>query len=382
MAYQYVVLGGGLQGTAAAYDFARFGEAQSVVIADYTTRVAEEAAAKVNALMQREVAHPVPIDVRDAAAVEKLLQGKDVCLSAVPYYFNTELTDAAIRAGCHFCDLGGNTTVVFEQHKRNDAARAAGVSVLPDCGLAPGMANILAAHGIRRLKHPRKAYIRVGGLPQNPKPPLGYSLSFSIEGLTNEYFGKAFVLRRGEITQVEAFSELESIEFPDPVGPCEAFMTVGGTSTCPWTFAGVLEEFDEKTVRYPGHYDKMRAIYELGLLDNKPVQVKGVTVVPRDVFHAVAGPVLEDEDPQDVVVLRVTVKGDDGEMVMELVDFYDSDTGFTAMQRTTGFGAAIVGIMQARGEFQPGCQRLEETVDTEKYIAAMRERGFELEIKP
>jgi lysine 6-dehydrogenase len=285
-----------------------------------------------------------------------------------------------VTAGCHFCDLGGNTDVVFEQHKLDDAAKKAGVTIAPDCGLAPGMANILAAFGIQKLKRPRRAKIYVGGLPQNPKPPLGYSLFFNIEGLTNEYFGQSHILRNGNVTVVETFSELEELTFPEPVGKCEAFITYGGTSTCPWTFAGTLDEYFEKTVRYPGHYDKMKAIYDLGLLDLQPVQVDDMNVVPRKVFHAVAGPRLVSNDPKDVVVLRVVVEGDGEKLVMELMDFYDDRTGFTAMQRTTGFGAAIVGIMLAKGELPSGSVRLEEVVDPEKYIDEMRKRGFELKI--
>lgn len=376
----YTVLGAGWQGTAAAYDFGKYGHAARILIADIDEDRAVQAALRLNALLQDDIVVPVRADVTKAHEIEQLLRGVDVCLSAVPYYFNVDLTRAAIRAGCHFCDLGGNTDVVFQQHELSDMAKQQGVTIAPDCGLAPGMANILAVYGMRRLKHPHRVRIYVGGLPQEPQPPLDYALTFSIEGLTNEYFGKAYVLRGGEITQIDAFAELEPIEFPPPLGRCEAFITVGGTSTCPWTFAGVLDEYIEKTVRYPGHYEKMKTIYDLGLLDEKPVQVDGVKISPRNVFHAVAGPRLLSEDPRDVVALRVVVSGDEGEVTIELIDFYDDELDFTAMQRTTGFGAAIVGIMLAQGEFPPGSIKLEEAVDPEKYVEALGRRGFDLKI--
>ncbi len=380
MGYKYLVLGAGMQGSAAAYDFGRFGDAEQVVLADADFAIARAGADRLNSLLKTEMFVPEKVDVRDSAEVAPLLKNADVCLSAVPYFFNLNLSTLAIEAGCHFCDLGGNTAVVFEQHELHEQAKSAGVSIAPDCGLAPGMANILAAFGIEKLNDPQNVYIRVGGLPQNPQPPLGYSLFFNIEGLTNEYFGKAHILRNGEVTEVDTFTELEEIEFPDPIGTCEAFMTAGGTSTCPWTFAGEIQEYDEKTIRYPGHYEKMKAIHELGLLDLEPITVDGQTVVPRQVFHAKAGPVLKTGDREDVVLLRVIVTGKESSITFEMLDYYDEATGFTAMERTTGFGAAMVAIMAARGELQPGCLRIEEGVDAGRYVDEMSARGFDLKI--
>lgn len=378
MKTNYLVLGSGRQGMAAAYDFATFGDAGQVVVTDVNGDVAAHAAARLNRLLDADIVSARQLDIRDEEKLREILTAADVCLSAVPYHYNTGLTRLAIEAGCHFLDLGGNTDIVWQQHKLSELAKQKGVTVAPDCGLAPGMANILAAYGVKALKNPRKVHIRVGGLPQFPKPPLGYTLSFSIEGLTNEYFGTATILRDRKVTDVPTFTELETIDFPDPIGTCEAFMTAGGTSTCPWTFEGVLEEYEEKTVRYPGHYEKMKTMVDLGLLSLQPVQVKGREVVPRDVFHAVVEPKLQSDDLRDVVVLRVIVSGDDEQMVLDLVDYYDDATGFTAMQRTTGFGAAIVGIMLAQNHLPKGSIRLEQAVDAEKYMAEMAKRGFNL----
>ncbi|MFQ5601751.1 MAG: saccharopine dehydrogenase family protein [bacterium] len=380
MKNKYIILGAGLQGVAAAYDFGRFGEAEQIMLADADLKASETAAAHVNRLLDSNITAHTQLDVAEVDKVRRLLKEYDVCLSAVPYYFNETLTQCAIQAGCHFCDLGGNTEVVFKQHELHPAAQKAGITVAPDCGLAPGMANILAAYGIHHLERPRSVQIHVGGLPQNPKPPLDYALSFSIVGLTNEYFGRAPILRNGKVTLVDTFTELEEIEFPAPVGKCESFITHGGTSTCPWTFEGKLETYTEKTVRYPGHYEKMKTIYDLGLLDEQPVQVGESSVIPRQVFHAVAEPRLTSDDPRDVVVLRVIVEGDDGKMVLELMDFYDETTGFTAMQRTTGFGATIVGILMARGETPAGSIRIERAIEASHYVRELKYRGFNLNI--
>lgn len=380
MAFNYVVLGAGMQGVAAAYDFAKFGEAEQVTLVDTSAEMAAAGSERINRLLGTSIVRNLQADVKDGKRISEILSQADVCLSAVPYFFNEELTKLAIEAACSFCDLGGNTEVVFRQHDMSAKAEAAGVTIAPDCGLAPGMANVLAAHGIRRIENPQKALIRVGGLPQEPKPPLGYSLVFSMEGLSNEYFGKAHVLRRGQRVEVETFTELEKIEFPPPFGICEAFMTAGGTSTCPWTFEGKVQEFDEKTIRYPGHFEKMKAVHEMGLLNLEPVKVGDQEVVPRQLFHAVVEPLLKTGDPRDVVLLRVTVTAQTEQMVFELIDYYDEKTGFTAMQRTTGWGAAIVGIMMAKGGLLKGSVRIEEAVDSARYIEQMQKRGFDLQV--
>jgi lysine 6-dehydrogenase len=236
---------------------------------------------------------------------------------------------------------------------------------------------------MEHFDRPRAVRVRVGGLPQKAHPPLNYFISFSIAGLTNEYFGKAYVLRDGNVTKIDTFSELEILEFPAPVGLCEAFVTTGGTSTCPWTFEGKLEEYEEKTVRYPGHYGKFKTMLELGLLDEKPVQVGKVKVVPRDVFHAVVGPVLTVDEPRDVVVLRVTVTGGkagrEGRMDLEIMDFFDDKTRFSAMQRTTGFPAAIVAEMMARGEVAKGAVRLETAIDARTFVKTLPLRDIQLQ---
>lgn len=386
MAYRYAVLGAGMQGVAAAYDLAKFGQAEQVLIVDIDLRRAEEGAARVNRLLggEEELIQPRQLDVQDREGLVELLRKVDVALSAVPYHFNLEITKAAIAARAGLCDLGGNTKLVLEQLKLNSEAEAAGVTVIPDCGLAPGLSTILAVYAISQMERPREVHIRCGGLPQRPLPPLGYKLVFSIEGLTNEYLERAYLLRGGRIVEVESLTELEELEFPPPVGRCEAFITSGGTSTCPWTFAGKLEEFDYKTVRYPGHCEKFRVLCELGLLEPEPVQVGECQVAPRALFHKVAAPRLAFPEEPDLVVLRVICRGEDAsgsvEVQLDLMDFYDETTGFSAMARTTGFSAAIVAAMIAQGKLreEKGVIPLERAVSPKPFLAELARRGFEL----
>ena len=164
-----------------------------------------------------------------------------------------KLARAAIEARTNFCDLGGNNSVVDSELALDAQARAAGINIIPDCGLAPGMVSVLAAHGAARFRRLDELHIRVGGLPQKPRPPLDYQIVFSVEGLINEYVERARVIRDGEIIEVESMTEVESLQFPAPFGQMEAFQTSGGTSTLPETFLGRIRELDYKTIRYTGN---------------------------------------------------------------------------------------------------------------------------------
>lgn len=374
-----LVLGAGLQGSACAYDL--------LVHTDHDVVIADLKADSLAPFLQPFVGRRLTsrqVDANDRAAVRQLMQGTAATMSAFPYYLNLGMAAAAIEAGSHFCDLGGNTEIVLEQKQLHERARGRGVSVIPDCGLAPGMVNILAAHGIRQLDRPRSVRIMVGGLPQHPEPPLNYQVVYSLEGVLDYYTTRSWVLRSGQPQQVEALSEVEEIEMPG-VGRLEAFHTAGGLSTMALTYAGQLERMEYKTLRYPGHAEAMRLVRELGLLDLAPVEVKGTKVVPRDAFISVVGPRLR-KDPRenpDLVALRVEVEGEQhGEAVVhcfELVDRYDAQTGITAMMRATGFSLAITGALQTAGRIEPGVWTPDESVPAEAYISALRERGVAIQ---
>ena len=285
MGFRYAVLGAGRQGTACAYDMLKFGDAGSVVLADLSLEGAQAAAARVNALLQTDQARGVKLDVTDLRAVTSLLKGVDAFLSAVPYYYNVGITRAALQAGASMCDLGGNTDLVREQLGFDAEARAADISIIPDCGQVPGMGSTLMVYAMNLLDEPEEVFMWDGGLPQEPRSPFDYLLTFNIAGLTNEYAEPPIFLRNGRPTLVPTMDELEELEFPPPVGRLEAFTTGGGVSTMPWTFEGKLKTLQNKTVRYPGHFAQLRAFYALGLWSIDPVSVGDQEVVPRDVFH-------------------------------------------------------------------------------------------------
>jgi lysine 6-dehydrogenase len=381
MGFTYLQLGAGRQGVAAAYDLGRFGEADRIVVADVNRDVATLAAARLNRLLRREIAEPLQLDANDAGAVRTAFAEADACLNSVHYGLNIGLTKLAIDARVHMTDLGGNTGVVREQLTMDGAARAAGVAIVPDCGMGPGLNISLATYVMDLLDVPQDVRIWDGGLPQEPDAPWNYALTFNIAGLTNEYDGCATFLRDGRLTEVPCFEDLEEIEFPG-LGKLEAFVTSGGLSTAPWTFKGKLRRLENKTIRYKGHAQMFKAFVALGLLDPNPVRVGSVRVAPRDVLHTLLEPKIKKADVQDVCVMRVRCDGiKDGRSasaIVELIDRYDPKTGFTAMQRLTGWHASLMLIAAVTGQIPVGVTSVERALPGPAVVDEIRRRGFAL----
>jgi lysine 6-dehydrogenase len=221
----------------------------------------------------------------------------------------------------------------------------------------------------------------VGGLPQHPEPPLNYQIVYSLEGVLDYYTTQSWVIRDGEVQTIEALSEIEQVEFPEPVGCLEAFHTAGGISTMPWAFEGKIPVMEYKTLRYPGHAEAMRTIRALGLFDMDPVAVDGTEVRPRDVFVAVVDQKLRKSDARDLVALKVMASGTRGDepstVEFELLDFYDEEHGISAMMRTTGYSLSITGQMQAGGRVERfGVAPAYEGMPFEPYVSALKKRGI------
>ncbi len=387
MSFTYAVVGAGRQGTAAAYDMARFGDATEVRIADLDLAAAQRAAGRVNGLLGRDACAPFAVDAADPAALCAFLENVDSFLSAVPYWFNPAIARVAIEARACMTDLGGNTELVRRQLTLSTEAEAAGIAMIPDCGQVPGMGTSLTAYAMSLLDETDEVTFWDGGNPLHPQPPFNYILTFNIAGLTNEYHGVAHFLRDGRRIEVPTFLEedYETVDFPAPIGRMEAFVAGGGTSTMPWTFEGKLRTLWNKTLRWPGHFAAWKAYMDAGLLETAPIDIGGVQVVPRDVLHALLDPKLRAKPGEpDLVIVRVLARGrKDGraaEVVVELIDRFDEATGFTAMERTTGWDGSIKAILNARGVTPRGAHPAEVAVPGPLYADELRRRGFSLTV--
>ena len=277
--------------------------------------------------------HSVIIDVTNLQDVAALMDGNSVVISAVPYMFNLELAKIAVETGCNFCDLGGNTDLVNEELKLHDEAVRNGVTVIPDCGLAPGMANAVSAYIIESFEEVESVKIRVGGLPMNPVPPLNYMQLFSVHGLLNEYLGEAVMLSDGEIKNVTALSGLEELSIGEEFPEMEAFITLGGSSTLPETYKERVKELDYKTIRYKGHRDLIKAMFDIGLADTEEIKIENDLIIPRNVLASL----LERNLPksgEDVTLVKLEVTGTkSGKKIREiwdLIDHYDKENEMTS----------------------------------------------------
>lgn len=370
---KFLVLGGGLQGSACAYDLLRQDDVERVTLADVAP------GEPAGFLPSDPRLTSVRMDFEDDGAVRAAMEAHDVALSAAPYWLNADLARRAVETGCDYTDLGGKTEIVFGQLELDGAARRRGCTLVPDVGLAPGMVDVLAAEAIRRLDDTRSVKMLVGGLPQEPKPPLGYQVVYSLEGTLDYYTTPSWILRDGERRRIDALAEVETVEF-EGVGELEAFHTGGGASVLPWRYEGEVERLEYKTLRYPGHAQVMRAVRDLGLLDREPVRVDSTEVSPRDVFIACVAPRLSRPDARDLVALRVVAEGRrDGRaarLVWELLDREDERTGISAMMRCTGYTLSIVGLMLARGVVdEPGVFTPDEALPAQPYLDELADRG-------
>lgn len=381
MSYHYAIIGAGRQGLSAAYDMGRFGEAKEILLYDFDSKIAESGAVRINSLLNSDIVRGHGLDASDPAQLQKALQGIHSTLSAVPYPLNPLITKVAIESGSNLCDLGGHTETVRAQLALDDTAKKAGVTITPDCGMGPGLNISMAVLAMSFIAEPEDVFIWDGGLPQNPQPPWNYLLTFNINGFTNEYFGDALFLRNGKVTPVPCLSEIEILEFPLPLGRLEAAVTSGGLSTAPWTFAKKLNRLENKTLRYPGHWEQFKAFQQLGLFEEKSIPVNGSSIVPREIFHALLEPKITADQIHDICVIRTQCNGmNNGEptsCTLELVETWDEATGFTAMEKLTGWHAAMVAILSARGEIPRGAIPVELALTPTALTREGARRGWE-----
>lgn len=366
-----------MQGTAAAYDLAKYGDASRILLTDISLQRAQESAARVNDLVKRSVCEAAEVDASDEASVALQIHGFDVAISSVPYRLHATIERAALAAGTSVTDLGNDTDVTVEMLKLDDEFKAKDITLLPDTGLAPGLVNSLGVYMMESLDEVTDVKLYCGGLPQNPKPPFNYSLRFDIDGLVGEYIDEAIVLRDNEVVRLPTLEELEHLEIPG-IGTMEAFTTSGGTSTAPWSFKGKVRNYDYKTLRYPGHCEQMRVFRDAGFWNEEPVLVQGQYVVPMQVFYKVMGDVILDPTDPDLVITHAIGYGKkDGEPVelqISVIDRQDPVTGFSAMERLTGFSASIMAIEVAMGNVRRGCVPYELAVSGVKMVEELERR--------
>lgn len=372
-----VLLGAGKMAYAIAYDLVHNPQVRDVVVGD----IRIEDAKRLARFLKSPKVKPAQVDATNYKQVLRIIRDSDCVIGSTTYAHNLLLTKACIQARTNFCDLGGNIYVVDQQRKLHAQAKRAGITAIPDCGLAPGMVNILAYHWAKEFSLVDHLEIRVGGLPQKPQNQLGYQLVFSVEGLINEYVEDAVILRNRRKQMVPSLTGLEELSFPAPFQRLEAFYTSGGSSTLPETLSAKVKNLDYKTIRFPGHAGFIRFLMDLGLFSSRPVQLGQQKIIPRQLSAYLLTKYLPANQP-DVVLIRIQLegkrKGKKVKVTYDWVDYFDRKSQLTAMQRTTGFPVAIIAQMLASGTIsQKGVTPQELAVPGYEFIQELSKRNIQ-----
>ncbi len=330
-----IVLGCGNIGAVIARDMAENLPSSQVVMADVDKKRAREAASRIGL----ENVIWTQVNATDRSELSSKLKGFDVAVGALPGVLGYRACKASVSAKVDMVDVSYMPEDVMTL---NDAALKADVCIIPDCGMSPGLCSMLVGHGVSKLDEVEKAHMLNGGLPEKPVPPLGYVITWSVKDLIDMYSRKVSIVNGGKVVQVEAMSGLEEIDFPG-VGKLEAFYTDGLRTLLQTVKA---KEMWEKTLRYPGHAEKIRFLKTLGFFDPEMVEVAGAKVEPREVAAKLFERKLKRLDVPDIVVILIKVSGLKGgkriEYVFRLLDRYDKERQITSMARTTAYTASVV----------------------------------------
>lgn len=340
------VFGSGLMGSAIAQDLVGVEDVDDVTLYDIDRNRLNAVQRKVRSSKLHVKVH----DVRRQSENMKALKDVDVGIGALPHEFSECAIRATLQAGVNFVDLIFGWR--FEKGRIHAAAKKKGITIVPACGLAPGLTNVLAMEAAESMDKVHEVHIKVGGLPEKPEPPLNYRIVFSFEAVLEEYLRKARIVKNGRITDVQALTGLERVSFKPPIGDCECFYT-DGLSTLVQTLKGV-KEMDEKTIRWPGHVAQISTLIECGLLENDPVIFNGKPVIPRQFVARVLSDRIRLGKENDLTLLRVDVvgrrKGNQIHHRYEMIDRYDAKQDLTSMARTTAFPCTIAAQLVGAGE--------------------------------
>lgn len=373
-----VILGAGWMGQAIAYDLSNFSNFKEITICDNNKNSLYNAK---KFLKNTNIDFDI-INVQIKKNVEKVFKKNDVVISAIPYFYNDNLTKLAIYNRSHFIDLGGNNYIVKKQKNLFKRAKKNNVTIIPDCGLAPGLVSIITKDIYENFNKVNTVKLRVGGLPLKPKPPFKYQFVFSPNGLINEYVEDAIVLENGIIKKKKSMTEIEKITFPKPFSEMEAFVTSGGCSTLPYTYKDKIDYLDYKTIRYIGHCEKFNVLLKIGLGSDKKSSIGNTEIIPREILISLLKKYIPSKG-KDVVLLKVTgdglINGKKKRLEYNLIDYYDEKNNISAMMRTTGYPVSITAQLIEKGIINKyGVFTSEEIIPTDIFFSELKKRNINL----
>lgn len=374
------VIGAGSIGSAVVRELCkRTDEVDQVQVCDTRSRALQ----RLHEHIESQFLRSFQVDARDMNVLSQIVQGSDCVISCVPPELNPDLAELCLEAGIHFCDLGGNDRYVQQELNLDQRAQEKSVWIVPNCGLAPGLINVLCLRAIDQLDRADAAHLRVGDVPLNPEPPFNFRISWSAERVLDDYTNPARLIENGSVVEAEALTRDETVHFDEePFGKMEAFCTQGGLSTLTDTLAGEVQELDHKSIQWPGHAKQMRFVIGLGLGEDRKIGVR-THLTYRDILvrrmrERLGG------DYEDAVLLRVLVQGEKeggpATVVYEMVERYNEATHQTAMMRCTAIPTVVSALLLAREESVSGggADVPENVLPRDQFLDEVAERGLDI----
>lgn len=337
-----LVLGCGNIGSVAARDLTESLPSTEIVLGDMNESRAKEAASRVN----QENISWMRVDASNHRELVSTLKKFDMAIGALPGEIGYQVCKASCTAGTDMVDVSYMPEDVMALHK--DASKA-GISILPDCGMSPGLGSVLVGYAASKLDKVENVHMLNGGLPEKSIPPLGYVITWSVKDLIDMYSRKVNIVKDGKIVQVPAMSGLQQINFPG-VGKLEAFYT-DGLRTMLYTFRDAKNMW-EKSLRYPGHVEKIGVLKDLGFFEEKELKIEKFSVSPREVTAKLLESKLKRKDIRDIVVMLIEVNGTENggrvQYTYHVLDHFDRKRQVTAMARTTAYTTSVVAQLLAQ----------------------------------
>lgn len=370
------VLGAGAIGSAIAFDLLQRENVSHVLVVDHKAGALTELATRADSRKLRTA----QADVRDARRIASVIAGSACVVSSVTPSLHPFLARLAIQAGAHFCDMGGDVSALQQEMKLDQDASERGKWVVPSCGFAPGLVNMMVVRGIEEFNRVDSVIVRAGSIPQRAESPFFHRFTYAAEKLIEDYTATTPMIKDGETVQVEALTGEELVDVGEPFGQLEGFYTAGKMAGLIHELHGKLRELDYKTLRHPGHLNAIRSVFALGFGENTLIDVRAHLtyrdVLARGLRKQLSG--LYD----DAVLVRIHITGERNgnyaELMSELTEL--SDDTSSATQRCTAHPAATVAVMLGSGKIPGGgVAPPERIIPREEFFADLAERGVHIQ---
>lgn len=375
------IIGAGAVGTALTKLFCNDDSTSSVILIDRNGSILNAISSNLSDCTKLRT-HRLGMENR--AAVKSLIKGFDCLVSALPHKNNFELAQLALEAHIHYIDFGADDKILEKQMGLHEQASTEGIWLIPNAGLAPGLLNILVLKAFEQFESVRRIHIRAAGLPVNPEPPLNYYKSFSVQGLLSEYLNPAYVIEHGNAVYVDSLDGYERMTFSTrpEIGELEAFYTSGQSSSLVRHLDGRVNELNFKTLRYPGHRDIMKTVFNLGLASKQIIDVR-TNLTYRELLVRQLQKHLP-QNVEDVVLAKVIVEGVKEsrhvQIEYEIVHSYDHKNDMSAQMACTAIPALLIArqlsenMLPATGGARPP----ELVVDKNRFFDDIRATGISI----